>query len=78
MLLPLAQKQKRNIQQIFKDLVKREGSQVKLAAILRVTEPAISQWIKGTCLPSAHICILIESKYGINKEDIRPDIFMIN
>lgn len=78
MSMSLTQKQKKHIQQIFKDLIKHEGSQVKLAKALQVTKPAVSQWVHGVWLPGAHTCVLIEAKYGIRKEDIRPDIFMLN
>ncbi len=78
MLLPLTEKQKRRAQQIIKDLVKKEGTQHKLAVSLHITEPSLSQLINGKYLPSARVCVLAEAKYGVKKEDIRPDIFMIN
>ena len=78
MLIPLTQEEKKRVQKIFKDLAKKEGSQFNLAKALRLTKPAISQLISGIFLPSARICLIIESKYGIKKEELRPDIFMLN
>jgi DNA-binding transcriptional regulator YdaS (Cro superfamily) len=78
MLIKLTENQKRRVQQIFKDLVKKMGTQNKVAISLQITEPSLSHLIKGKTLPSARVCVLIEAKYGIKKEDIRPDIFMIN
>lgn len=78
MLLPLTEKEKRRIQQILKDLVKKTGSQQALAKSLHITEPALSHLINGKSLPGARVCVLAEAKFGVNKEDIRPDIFRID
>lgn len=78
MLLPLTEKEKRRTQQILKSLVKQSDSQQKLANLLHITEPALSHLINGKSLPSARVCVLIEAKFGIKKEEIRPDIFRID
>lgn len=78
MLIALKEEEKRHIQQILKGLAKQAGSQLKLAQSLNIKKPSISQLISGKYLPSARVCVLIESKYGIKKEDLRPDIFLLN
>ena len=78
MLIPLTQTQKRKAQQILKELVKKHGSQHVLAKALQITPASFSQLLSGKFVPCARVCVLLEAKYGIKKEDIRPDIFMIN
>lgn len=78
MLIQLARKQKEYIQKVFIDLSKQLGNQNKLAASLGLSKQAISQIITGKNMPSAHLCLLIESRYGIKKEILRPDIFTID
>lgn len=78
MLISLKEEEKKHIQQTLKALAKQAGSQLKLAHSLNIKEPSISQLINGKHLPSARVCMLIESKYGIKKEDLRPDIFLLN
>lgn len=78
MLISLTQQQRKRIQQILKDLVKKHGPQHKLAKSLQITSASLSQLISGKFVPCARVCVLAEAKYGIKKEDIRPDIFMIN
>ncbi len=78
MLLPLTEQQKRRAQQILKNLAKKAGSQEALARELHITPSSLSHLINGRFVPSARVCVLAESKYGVKKEDLRPDIFMIN
>ena len=78
MLIPLTEKQKKRAQQILKNAAKLAGSQQTLAKNLHITESSLSQLLSGKYLPSARVCVLLEAKYKIKKEDIRPDIFMIN
>jgi ribosome-binding protein aMBF1 (putative translation factor) len=66
---------RKNIQKIFRNLSFKEGSQKSLGKKLNITESAISKLIHGEFLPGARLCILLESEYGIKKEEIRPDIF---
>lgn len=78
MLIPLTEKEKLHVQKIFKNLALKEGSQYKLARAMRLTEASISQLVNGKYLPSARLCMIIEAKYGIKKEELRPDIFLLS
>lgn len=69
------EKERQRVKSIFKDLAEVEGSQVHLAHSLRLTKSAICQLIHGIFLPSARLCVIIEKRYGIKKEELRPDIF---
>jgi hypothetical protein len=69
------EKERQRVKNIFKDLVAAEGSQVQLAHSLRLSKSAICQLLHGIFLPSARLCVIIERKYGIKKEALRPDIF---
>lgn len=77
MLIRLTKKQREHIQKVFLSLSKQIGNQTKLAVSLNLSRQTISLIINGTNLPGAHICLLIESRYGIKKETLRPDIFII-
>ena len=74
----ISKKERERIRSIFRYLSHHVGSQKKLADELEVGESAISQLIKGNFLPSAKICVMIEAKYGIKKETLRPDIFVVS
>lgn len=78
MLITLSKNDREQTKVLLKHVAKQSGSQRKLAKFLHVTESTISQLIKGTFLPSPRMCVLIEHKYGIKKEELRPDIFMLN
>lgn len=78
MVSRLTPKQREYIKKAFIRLSKQIGNQNKLAASLGVCRQTISLIIHGKNLPGAHICLLIDLRYGIKKETLRPDIFMIN
>ncbi len=78
MKVQLTKKQREYVQQVFIKLSKQVGNQNKLASSLNLTKQAISQIVTGKNLPCAHLCILLETRYGIKKEILRPDIFTIN
>lgn len=52
------------------------GGQTKLAKLLNVTPPAISQWVKGTRPVPAERCLEIERITGgvVRCEELRPDV----
>lgn len=73
----ISKKEKEAIRSIFSYLSHHVGSQRKLADALNIGESAVSQLVNGNFLPGVKLCVLIESKYGIRKEILRPDIFVI-
>ena len=66
------------IQKKLKEAVLLAGSQVALSRILHITEASLSQLLNNRFLPSARICVLLEAKFGFKKEQMRPDIFLID
>jgi len=53
------------------DIISRAGGQVKLAKLLNISQPAISYWKR---IPVHHV-LKIEHMVGINRHDMRPDIY---
>jgi len=78
MITNLTTKERECIKKTFSRLSKQLGNQNRLAAALNTSRQTISLIIKGTNLPGAHLCLLLESRYGIKKETLRPDIFLFN
>ena len=55
--------------------VLRAGTQEELAAVLNVTQPAISNWLRHSKqLPAEHV-LKVEATYGVSRHDLRPDIY---
>ena len=52
-------------------VIKKAGGQEKLADFLGISQPAISQW---RIVPVHHV-LKIERLTGIQRQDIRPDIY---
>jgi DNA-binding transcriptional regulator YdaS (Cro superfamily) len=77
MIISLSKTEKSRIKLLLKRAVLLAGSQTELAKLFGITESAISQMVNGKFLPSARICVVIENKFGIKKEELRPDIFSI-
>ncbi len=51
------------------------GSQPKTAALLGVSQTAVSKWVRlGKPLPANHV-LAIEAATGISRHDLRPDIY---
>lgn len=50
------------------------GSQVALAAICRVTQPAVSKWLAKGEAPIEHVPA-IEAGTGVSRHRLRPDFF---
>jgi DNA-binding transcriptional regulator YdaS (Cro superfamily) len=78
MILLVSKKEREKVQKLMKKAAVIAGSQYRLAKDLRISESAVSKLVNGKFLPSVRVCVLIESKYGIKKEDLRPDIFLLN
>jgi DNA-binding transcriptional regulator YdaS (Cro superfamily) len=53
------------------------GGRNSLARAANVSQPAVSKWMNGRCLPSAKAAILIELATGgkVTRVQLRPDIF---
>lgn len=67
-----------SVQKKMESLAKKAGSQANLAKELNLTTGSISRMVKGHIMPGTRVCILIESKYGIKKESLRPDLFLLS
>ena len=78
MLTPLSKSDREHIKFLLKCLTRKSLSNRKIAQYLRISDSAFSQMLNGSMLPSPRICVLIENKYGIKKEELRPDIFRLN
>ncbi len=53
------------------------GGQDKVAAALEVPQSTVSYWLNGSKFGvAAEKCPLIESLYGIPREELRPDIYL--
>lgn len=52
-------------------IVKAAGGRKKLASLLHITGPAISQW--GIC--PVNRVLAVEKATGLSRHDIRPDIY---
>jgi DNA-binding transcriptional regulator YdaS (Cro superfamily) len=51
------------------------GSQLALAELVGVKQPAVSKWLaKGAPLPAEYV-LKVESRTGISRHDIRPDLY---
>lgn len=51
------------------------GSQSALAALLGITQGAISRWLaRGSSLPAEHV-LKVEAATGISRHDLRPDLY---
>ena len=51
-------------------LLENNLSQDKLAAILKISQKAISNWINGNDIPKASSMILIYQKFGITPNEL--------
>lgn len=55
--------------------VEQAGSQVSLARICGVSQPAVWKWLQSAKrLPAEH-CLAVEAATGISKNLLRPDIY---
>lgn len=61
------------LQQYFSD--KPRGAKAALARDLGITKTWMSLIISGRSLPSAALCVEIESRTGVRREVLRPDLF---
>lgn len=51
------------------------GSQSAMAALLGITQGAISRWLaRGSSLPAEHV-LKVEAATGISRHDLRPDLY---
>jgi DNA-binding transcriptional regulator YdaS (Cro superfamily) len=59
--------------------VKTLGSQLKVAALVGVTQQAVCLWIKSNRIPAEHILKLEEALMAmgssIDRHDLRPDVY---
>lgn len=53
-----------------------KGSQSALARDIGFTQGSVWRWLNGTQVP-AEAAIAIEKSTGVPKEEIRPDIFVV-
>lgn len=75
MLIKLTKEERENVKNILNKLTAQVKTKTELAKSLNISKGALSLLLQGDFLPGARVCILIENKYGIKKEDLRPDIF---
>jgi len=57
-------------------ILKSGGTQASLASVLGVSDNAVSKWVKRGLIPIARV-IEIETKLGIKRELLRPDLFRV-
>tara|TARA_R110000787_G_scaffold121408_1_gene232274 strand:- start:256 stop:510 length:255 start_codon:yes stop_codon:yes gene_type:complete len=55
----------------IKSIIKKAGGQLKLARLLGISQPAVSQWER---IPVEHV-LIIEHMVGINRHEMRPDVY---
>lgn len=67
-----------SVQKKMAALCKKAGSQANLAKELKLSTASINRMINGHIMPGPRVCVLVESKYGLKKEDLRPDLFLLD
>lgn len=61
--------------QALRDAIEAIGSQSAMAALLGITQGAISRWLaRGNALPAEHV-LKVEAATGISRHDLRPDLY---
>lgn len=50
-------------------------TQYEMAMAVGVSQPTVNGWLKGNKKPSFKVAKRIEERFGIPKENIRPDIY---
>lgn len=50
------------------------GGQVKLAALIKVSAPAINQWVTKGRVPAERV-LAVEAASGIPRHELRPDLY---
>lgn len=65
-----------SVQDKMQELVKAVGSQHKLAALAKVKQPSVHDWLKGRCKPSLPVLLRLERAGLIKASEIRPELFV--
>ncbi|WP_080291737.1 helix-turn-helix domain-containing protein [Stenotrophomonas maltophilia] len=55
--------------------IDKVGSQSALAKAVGVQPALVWQWVSGRRPVAAHHCLTIESKTGVSRHELRPDVF---
>lgn len=60
---------------LLKAAIEELGSQLALAELVGVRQPAVSKWLaKGAPLPAEYV-LKVERRTGISRHDLRPDLY---
>lgn len=65
----------KKLQDLIRKIISQEGTQVKVAKKLGVSQVTISCWLRGIERPNGKWALKLEKVYGIDRKVSRPDIF---
>lgn len=54
--------------------IKAAGSQAKLAEAIGRTQQAVSKWVREGRIPAEYV-VAVEKATGINRAELRPDLY---